>query len=155
MSSAHTRVSLFARAMSFPARIAATAGSIPAMPTIAGKKKIRFFGKRKRPGCPSFPPVYLCLRISSRADSQIRGFFSSNTAATRPEFPDLFFQQINPLERAATAFHTDVLPLLRTTSSVCVPTDPVEPSMEIFFMKLTSSFERSAENYRKKINCEK
>ncbi len=126
-----TSVSLLASAMVFPASIAAMVGLIPIMPTMAVTKtsisSITAISRR-----PSIPPrtsvfVSATLRRSSFAAS------SSKRTASRGEnsliCSSIFFTFL-PAARAVTCKSL----LFLTISSVCVPMEPVEPKIPVFFI---------------------
>ena len=126
-----TRVSLFARAISFPASMAAMVGRIPIMPTTA-VTTIWASGSQAASIKPSIPLTTftsrsLIRRLSSLAASsfQRQAIFGWNSRTC--------FSKSSTLEPAASA----VIPmswLYLAISSVWVPMEPVEPRTEIFFI---------------------
>ena len=126
-----TRVSLFARAISLPARIASIVGRIPSIPTIA-VTRISVPGMAASSRSPSIPDTtfvsvswIFCARSSAAFSSQTAASFGENSLICSSSF-SMFLPALIP--------RTSISLFARTTSSVCVPIEPVEPKIAIFFI---------------------
>ena len=129
---AHTRVSLFASAMSCPASIAAIVGFMPIMPTIA-PTTISASGRAAASISPSIPDSTL-QPVSETLAFRVSAAFSSYSTATSGSNSLICASSILALCPAATAVTLSLSLFPRTISSVCVPIEPVEPSITIFFI---------------------
>ena len=141
-----TRVSLFASAMSLPARIASIVGRIPSIPTIA-VTRISVSGIAASSKSPSMPATtfvsvswIFCARSLAAFSSQTATSFGENSLICSSSFA---------IFRPALIPRTSISPFARTTSSVCVPIEPVEPNIAIFFIK--TEFLHSSEFYKPRI----
>ena len=127
-----TRVSLFARAISFPALIAAIVGSTPIIPTIA-VTTMSASGTVAASMRPSSPYTILTPEISLNLSLISAASFSSPTDI-RPGMNSLTcFSRSSmflPQERATTSISLFAL----TISRVWVPMEPVDPMIDIFFI---------------------
>ena len=131
-SPAHTSVSLFASAMSLPASIAASVGSRPTMPTTAVTTISAPLSAAQavRPSMPESTRISVSasLILSSRAASSSNAHTilgCSARACSSSKFMRLF------VVNATTSASTD-----GKISTVCVPIDPVEPKIAIFFISV-------------------
>ena len=128
-----TSVSLFASAMFFPARIPSIVGRIPIIPTIAVTRiSVSFCTATSfSPSIPdtTFTFKSLIFSLSSFA------FSSSQTAASTGRNSRICASKSSMLLPAASAM-TWISWFSLTTSSVCVPMEPVEPSIAIFFISI-------------------
>ena len=134
---ATTKVSLLARAMALPARMALTVGRKPAKPTMAVST----------------------MSISAFATTWQRASLPQNTlmgrwakaSRTKSYWPSSAITTVSGLNcRACCTSSLALLPAVRVwaakwsgcceiTSRACVPIDPVEPSMAICFIRLWES----------------
>ena len=129
-----TSVSLLASAMSFPALIASIVGRIPIIPTTAVTRISVFFivATSRSPSMPAtiFVSVSATLTRNSSA-------FSSDHTATICGWNFLICSSNILILLPAASPSTSISPFSLTTSRVCVPMEPVEPKIAIFFI-LTS-----------------
>ena len=147
-----TRVSLFASAISFPAFIAAIVGRIPIIPTTA----VTTISAPSSVATARSPSMPLSTRISRSRTRSFSSFaFSSfQTAAIFGENSRICFSRRSILLPAARAV-TSISLFARTTSNVCVPIDPVDPSIAIFFISYSpvSVFSYMLSFYRKNVSA--
>ena len=136
-SPAHTSVSLFASAMSLPASIAASVGSRPTMPTTAVTTISAPLSAAQavRPSMPESTQISvsasLILRSRAASSSNAHTILGcSARACSSSKFMRLF------VVNATTSASTD-----GKISTVCVPIDPVEPKIAIFFISVLLSRE--------------
>ena len=129
-----TSVSLLASAICFPAVIAAIVGRIPIIPTIA-VTKISTSGSVDTSISPSIPDTIftsrsLTLSASSfaRSSLQTATTFGANSRICASSRSILF---------PAASPDTSISLFSLTTSNVCVPMEPVEPKIAIFFILFT------------------
>src|ERR687896_940402 len=129
-----TRLSLLASARSIPSPSVATVGPRPAEPTSAFNTRSQSVSTISSTS-PSGPP-------STRACSPARAAASGSARASRstPKRPacSSSSSQLEPAARPATSRSS----LRSTTSSACVPIDPVDPTMRI--LRTPSSVRRRA-----------
>ena len=128
-SPADTSVSLFASAISFPALMASNVGTMPMFPTtdVTTVSLVSYTAASIRPSIPlnifMSHPASLCLSFSASV--------SSITAAMSGRNSLICFSRKSIFLLAVSAL-TSIPPISLTTSSVCVPMEPVEPRIVIF-----------------------
>ena len=126
-----TNVSLLASAISFPALIASIVGRIPIIPTIAVTRiSVSFMVATSR--SPSMPAT-ICVSVSATFTRNSSAFSSDHTATICGWNSRICSSSILILLPAASP-STSISPFSLTTSSVCVPIEPVEPKIAIFFI---------------------
>ena len=126
-----TSVSLFAKAISFPALIASIVGRIPIIPTIA-VTRISDSGCLATSSSPSIPLTTLTSRSFILSFNSF-ALSSFQTAASFGLNSLICFSKRSILFPAASAV-TSRSPFVLTISNVCVPMDPVDPKIAIFFI---------------------
>ena len=126
-----TRVSLLARAMSFPASMAAMVGRIPIIPTTAVTTRSAS-GDTAASISPSMP-LATFTSISATAARSSFAFSSSQRQASLGLNSRICSSKSFTLLPAARAV-TCMSLLYLTTSNVWVPIEPVEPRIAIFFI---------------------
>ena len=136
MCPAVTRVSLFARAISFPASMAAIVGLIPIMPTTAVTNTCAS-GITAISSSPSIPVTTFTGRSATR--------LRRSAAASSLHIPAIngwnsriccsICSTLFPAASATTCSSG----LFLTTSRVWVPIEPVDPRIAIFFMYFRTS----------------
>ena len=131
-----TSVSLLAKAMSFPASMAAMVGLIPIMPTIA-VTNTWLWGKDAISSSPSMPERIFTSRSATRTRRSSAASWVHMQAARglNSRICSSIFSALLPAARATTRRSG----WLRTISSVWVPMEPVEPNIAIFFISLSCS----------------
>ena len=131
MCPAQTSVSLLARAMVFPALIAAMVGRMPIIPTIAvtstsASGRVAASIKPSMPQATFTSVSFILARKSSAASLlHITASFGANS---------LICFSISSTFLPAASATTDKSALFLTISSVWVPMEPVEPKIAIFFI---------------------
>ena len=128
-----TSVSLFASAMSFPASMAAMVGRMPSMPTIAVTKTSAFSSQATAIN-PSMPNSTGMSRSLMRSASSFA--FSSVFTAARTGLNSRICRSSRSILSPADNAVTFISCCARTTSSVWVPMEPVEPKIAIYFISL-------------------
>ena len=129
-----TRVSLFARAMSFPASIAAIVGRMPIMPTTA-VTRISYPSMTAISKSPSMPET-IFVPVSATRTASSFAFSSSQTPQIFGENSRIWLSSASMFLPAAIPT-TSISPFARTTSKVWVPMEPVEPRIAIRFISLS------------------
>ena len=131
MCPAVTSVSLFASAISLPASMAAIVGRMPIIPTIAvtSISLPSICAISRSPSIPltTFVPVSRIRLFSSSA-------FSSAHTPTSLGWNSRICCSSNVILFPAARASTSISLFSLTTSRVCVPIDPVDPSIAIFFI---------------------
>ena len=117
--------------MSLPASIAAMVGRIPIIPTMA-VTRISDSGCAATSRSPSIPDTIFTSRSAVRILSSF-AFSSVHTAASGGRNSLICLSSRSILEPAANAVISRS-PLFLATSRVCVPMEPVDPSIAIFFI---------------------
>ena len=126
-----TSVSLFARAISFPALIAAIVGRMPIIPTIA-VTRISLSSIVAISRSPSIPETTFTSRSRIRLFSSF-AFSSVHIATSFGWNSRICFSRRSTFVPAASPV-TSISLFSRITSSVWVPIEPVEPNIAIFFI---------------------
>ena len=117
--------------MSFPASIAARVGSTPIIPTTAVRtiSALSYALTAQRPSIPLATFIFVSASFTLKVSAS-----SSDITETSSGLNSLACFSISsiflPHERATT-FRS---PLERTMSKACVPIEPVEPIIEMFFI---------------------
>ena len=121
--------------MSLPAFIAAIVGTIPIIPTTA-VTTVCASGYTAASVSPSMPYTILTSRSAMLTASS----FASCSSATLTSFGpnSLIWASSSFILLPAANATISISLFLRTTSSVCVPIDPVDPSTEIFFTSVSN-----------------
>ena len=132
-----TSVSLLARAMFFPASIPAIVGRIPIIPTIA-VTKISVSGIVAISISPSIPATTFTGKSEILTRSSL-AFSSDQTATVFGENSRICSSSKEILFPAAIPT-TSMSLFALTTSNVCVPIEPVEPKIAIFFIFIPHLF---------------
>ena len=132
-----TRVSLLASAIVLLCSIAAIVGLIPIIPTIA----VTSTSASSQTAVSNSPSIPQTTRTGRSDSLSLRSFAaSSDHIAASPGRNSLTCRSIRftlvPAANAATCRSGS----FRTISSVCVPIDPVHPSIAIFFITFLSYF---------------
>jgi len=129
-----TSVSLLANATSLPASTAVTVGTSPAAPTMAESTR-SFSGRAAISLYPSGPDRIFNSRGSPGSLPSRRAHSSSKTATIRGRNLAICSRSRTTFLPAARAVTRKRSRLQSMTASACVPIEPVEPKMAIFFMR--------------------
>src|SRR6185369_14162687 len=128
-----TRVSLFARAISFPAFIAAAVGTNPAAPTMAATTmsvSVRVAAATR----PSTPDIISVPEPDGSMDFSLPASSSFRTTASLGENLAICFANRSRFAPAVRASTVNLSGWAATMSRVLVPVEPVEPSMVSLFI---------------------
>ena len=135
---AATRVSLLARAMTFPAQIAAIVGASPLNPTIAATtmSTLSLVTRSQTDFIPANTFVSVPSNASARSlylvSSQMTALLASNSLAW------LAISSQLPLQVSISTSKRSLCSLI--TSRVCLPIEPVEPSIAILLLSIRNLY---------------